>query len=147
MPPSSPRGLGLALVRTVRCSKCAQSCPHRECKQKHSRGGWVERCDAAATRSSPDEWPTRAQTLRPQLQPLSVPEHLDFCVHVDREAVLRAACALPNVFIFIFITYMYVPSSYCCRRVINVQRVTCVANDKHKLSCQNTWSKKVQWPL
>ena len=70
-----------------------------------------------------------------------------FRVHVNREAVLRAACALPNVFIFIFITYMYVPSSYCCRRVINVQRVTCVANDKHKLSCQNTWSKKVQWPL
>ena len=54
-----------------------------------------------------------------------------FRVHVDREAVLRAACALPNVFIFIFITYMYVPSSYCCRRVINVQRVTCVANDKN----------------
>ena len=90
----------------------------------------MERCDAAATRPCPDEWPTRAQTLRPQLQPLSVPEHLDFRVHVDREAVLRAACALPNVFIFIFITYMYVPSSYCCRRVINVQRVTCVANDK-----------------
>ena len=96
-------------------------------------GGWRD-ATRAATRPSPISSGPARTSLRPQLLPLSVPERLDLRLHVDREAALRAACALSNVFIFIFITYMYVPSSYCCRRVINVQRVTCVANDEHRLA-------------
>ena len=98
-------------------------------------GGWRDaRC--TATRPSPDEWFTRAQPSGLNSIPCPFQSASILRVHVNREAALRAACALSNVFIFIFITHMYVPSSYGCRRVINVQRVTCVANDEYLVKAQ-----------
>ena len=63
---------------------------------------------------------------------LSVPERLDLLCRADREVALRAAARYIDLLLHhheCVHVCVYVPLSYCYRRVINVQRVTCVTND------------------
>ena len=66
------------------------------------------------------------------LRLLSVPERLDLLCRADREVALRAAARYIDLLLHhheCVHVCVYVPLSYCYRRVINVQRVTCITND------------------
>ena len=66
------------------------------------------------------------------LRLLSVPERLDLLCRADREVALRAAARYIDLLLHhheCVHVCVYVPLSYCYRRVIDVQRVTCVTND------------------
>ena len=64
---------------------------------------------------------------------LSVLERLDLLCRTDREVALRAAARYISlllhhhvyVHVILMCTCVHIPLSYCYRRVIDVQRVTC----------------------
>ena len=131
-----------ALPTMVGCQKPLSPCLRR--RTQHLSTGWEKtsrmlggRANAVRqlrTRSSGLMCATSSiNSLNLLILPfLSVPERLDLLCRADREVALRAAARYIDLLLHhheCVHVCVYVPLSYCYRRVIDVQRVTCVTND------------------